>query len=494
MDVAKAIEGIPTVQSATARGVLFAVPALDQRVFNKATGNIERWDGTQWFTDFGSGLSVGLGVVNVQAAPFFAKGDGVTDDSAAIQAALNTGLSVYVPYTTTGYACHGLTSSTIAQTIFSLSPVKFIKNANGDHFTSTAANFTARYICLRGDAAAPVFTGHGWVTTGDNPLLDLCGSRWCPGRAYKGTGNHQVIWGTSDIFQTTGVLSTDYDIEMGVLGVDTGYHSLKDIYSSQSTGGILINDAGGYTINGGQFGKLYFKNGGASSANGGKTSQARILGNITVELSGAVFSNNQAGVIALAFAAGTSGCSWDASNTLIVGATVSNLGNANNYIERNYSTGSLMQIRHGDDASLATMQANMGSGEYRFPALKIANNKNFVWEKSDGSNGVTAGASVAGDITFNNLVSGTAFAWAVTGTGSGSRHQWSVGGTNRLVVDNSGIRHGSTAAPFSTSGSGSPEGVVTAIVGSFYLRTDGGAATSIYIKESGTGNTGWVAK
>lgn len=44
------------------------------------------------------------------------------------------------------------------------------------------------------------------------------------------------------------------------------------------------------------------------------------------------------------------------------------------------------------------------------------------------------------------------------------------------------------------SGTGSPEGVVTAPVGRLYLRTDGGAGTSMYIKESGTGNTGWVGK
>lgn len=45
-----------------------------------------------------------------------------------------------------------------------------------------------------------------------------------------------------------------------------------------------------------------------------------------------------------------------------------------------------------------------------------------------------------------------------------------------------------------TSGTGSPEGVVTAPVGSLYTRTDGGAGTTLYVKESGTGNTGWVAK
>ena len=44
------------------------------------------------------------------------------------------------------------------------------------------------------------------------------------------------------------------------------------------------------------------------------------------------------------------------------------------------------------------------------------------------------------------------------------------------------------------SGSGSPEGSVTAPVGSMYMRSDGGASTSLYVKESGVGNTGWIPK
>ncbi len=44
------------------------------------------------------------------------------------------------------------------------------------------------------------------------------------------------------------------------------------------------------------------------------------------------------------------------------------------------------------------------------------------------------------------------------------------------------------------SGSGTPEAAVTAVVGTLYLRTNGGANTTLYIKESGVGNTGWVAK
>ena len=44
------------------------------------------------------------------------------------------------------------------------------------------------------------------------------------------------------------------------------------------------------------------------------------------------------------------------------------------------------------------------------------------------------------------------------------------------------------------TGTGSPGGAVAAPVGSLFLRTDGGAGTVLYVKESGTGNTGWVAK
>jgi hypothetical protein len=43
-------------------------------------------------------------------------------------------------------------------------------------------------------------------------------------------------------------------------------------------------------------------------------------------------------------------------------------------------------------------------------------------------------------------------------------------------------------------GSGSPEAVITATVGSLYMRTNGGAGTSLYVKETGSGNTGWVGK
>ena len=72
-------------------------------------------------------------------------------------------------------------------------------------------------------------------------------------------------------------------------------------------------------------------------------------------------------------------------------------------------------------------------------------------------------------------------------------------GIKRLAENVAQITNGSSAAgalaalTFRGTGAGTPEGNVVAPVGSLFLRTDGGAATTAYVKESGTGNTGWVA-
>lgn len=65
-------------------------------------------------------------------------------------------------------------------------------------------------------------------------------------------------------------------------------------------------------------------------------------------------------------------------------------------------------------------------------------------------------------------------------------------GTNGSTGDLVALLFTSSVGIF--QGTGSPEGAVTAGIGSLFMRTDGGAATSLYVKESGAGNTGWVAK
>jgi hypothetical protein len=66
--------------------------------------------------------------------------------------------------------------------------------------------------------------------------------------------------------------------------------------------------------------------------------------------------------------------------------------------------------------------------------------------------------------------------------------------TGNLVIGTSGKGISLPGSITWTSGSGSPEGVVTAPVGSLYSRSDGGLLTSLYVKQSGSGNTGWAGK
>ena len=67
------------------------------------------------------------------------------------------------------------------------------------------------------------------------------------------------------------------------------------------------------------------------------------------------------------------------------------------------------------------------------------------------------------------------------------------------VITSTTDHRGGPFGPFASEnyvlrGSGSPESVVTAPIGTLYLRTNGGANTTLYVKESGTGSTGWIAK
>lgn len=59
-------------------------------------------------------------------------------------------------------------------------------------------------------------------------------------------------------------------------------------------------------------------------------------------------------------------------------------------------------------------------------------------------------------------------------------------GSNNLVTQESGL--------FIQWGTGDPNGAVTANVGALFLRTDGGAGSVLYVKETGSGNTGWAPK
>lgn len=103
--------------------------------------------------------------------------------------------------------------------------------------------------------------------------------------------------------------------------------------------------------------------------------------------------------------------------------------------------------------------------------------------------------SANGLFIVDTTASANRWQWDTTGSFTpGASNTYSIGQTTNLVntVYSNRFATGAINALI-LAGSASPEGVQTAGVGSIYQRGGGGAGTSLYVKESGSGNTGWVA-
>lgn len=261
-----------------------------------------------------------------------ADNSGVSSSTAAIQDAIDTGHDVLFP--AGSYLAAGLMQVLDFQRFKAEGNVRIIKNANGAIFTASGDDIELNGIGFRGDASSPTYTGDGVVISGDNPRIYNCGVRWISGVPLKCTGSAVQIDGTCDIYQTTGATSADYDIEVGVSGTATLYHRIKGIRTSQSTGGIHLVDTGSAVVSDSQFGKLFVDAGTSpSGVNGGNFTGNRILGNVTVELSSSTFAGNTVGAVTVTFGAGTSGHSFDDSNTVASGATITDSSSASHIVD-----------------------------------------------------------------------------------------------------------------------------------------------------------------
>lgn len=319
----------------------------------------------------------------VSVKDFGAVGDGVTDDTAAIQAAINTGFNLVFP--AGSYLANNLTQSTNFQRFYAYGQVNIIKNANGALLTASG-----NYVELEGlQFIGTGYTGNNVVITGRHPRLINCSSYGAAGRALKATGSHVQIIGTCGIYASTDETATGYDIEIGVSGTATLYHQLIGVYTSRSTGGILLIDTGSHVISGGQFGKLTIQAGTKpSGTNGGITSNARILGDVSVGLSNSVFTGNQFGTQTITFEAGTSDHTLDLSNNTR-NATIVNNGNSNSIIMRATSTGTTVDFAFGPSSWTGSVKVNSQNG-WHFPN-DITCNKGFGLRIID-SGGTSRGA------------------------------------------------------------------------------------------------------
>jgi len=100
------------------------------------------------------------------------------------------------------------------------------------------------------------------------------------------------------------------------------------------------------------------------------------------------------------------------------------------------------------------------------------------------------------DSTASALVNVTAGVMKISAdnldAAANSAIQFRVDNVEEVTITSEGIFNGQCGW---YCGAGSPEGVVTAAVGSMYTnRAQGVAGTTFWVKETGTGNTGWVSK
>lgn len=422
----------------------------------------------------------------VSVKDFGAVGDGVTDDTAAIQAAINSGFSLIFPSGT--YMAHGLTQSTSGQVFTATGAVVIKKNASGVLLTSTGNNVEINGISFYGDAASPVYTGDNLNFSGNNVRLINCGSRWAYARAVKATGNHVEIIGTCDVYQTADASATGYDIEIGVSGTATLYHQLYGIYTSQITGGVKLIDTGSAVICGGQIGKLYIASGTSpSGVNGGMTLGCRIIGTTTVEQSSAQFSGNQFGDN-ITVASGVSGFGFDGSNILSAGKTITDNGTQSLIVNGKYNDGfytvSGQTPAFLNNVSTRFRNSSGGAGAGATAELLMTNADNFNLTNFVSAKAINIEQAGAGAI---RLTANGATGVAVTGANLNVAPNVA---TTSGGVQGAGIQFGSTFLFGVYFGSGAP--TLSAAKGSLYLRSDGSTTNNrMYVNTDGS--TTWTA-
>lgn len=152
----------------------------------------------------------------------------------------------------------------------------------------------------------------------------------------------------------------------------------------------------------------------------------------------------------------------------------------------NDTTGILVQTAGGDVESIIITANDIdgyASGIVATPASTNNINALVVSDNSirntNGSPTATSGVTLSGTVAqlLNSFVTGNLIASVYT-------TPYTYGAA--LVKESGGV------VP-TFSGNGSPETVVTAGIGSLFKRRDGSTDTTLYRKETGTGNTGWIA-
>lgn len=217
-------------------------------------------------------------------------------NTAAIQAKLDEGNElVLIP--PGDYSAANLTMTTAGQRLVALGRVRIYKNANGPIITCSAASQGIYGIEFQG--ASATYTGNN-VNSSGNFFAFESGSEDAAAYALYCTGGAPLIMPGPWRIWTADATSAGYDIYILGSGSANLYGRIIATYSSQATGGILLENTGAVQILGGQFGKLTIKLGSGSSGNTGPVVEGvRCVGACVVEQSGTHLSGKFAGNVTI---------------------------------------------------------------------------------------------------------------------------------------------------------------------------------------------------
>jgi hypothetical protein len=396
----------------------------------------------------------------VSVKDFGAVGDGTTNDTTAMQNALNSGASVvYIP----------------AGTYLISTKLTFSCNIYGDGATSiiktvgdiTALESTTSYGFIK---SIKITSNGGGSTNNHGLVLKYCARSLIDSVWAISMGGHGV-WidstsGNNNLLNLSNVQSVSNGIN-GIYiygGIDNNAMTFENIDVRANTGSGIVFNGTSPSVTAGNFLN-------SVSAQSNTVYGVAFLGTLCRNNVGWVYLESN----------GTTDLYFDASAH-------------GNFIQTTNDGTSIVDT-NGYNTILSA-----GSGptsRYTFNSVDFVQAR--IW---DGTNVGQLAATQTGTRAFAFTATGSTAAFSTTfAKGAASSHAVAIEGALQ-ASDASYI--GSTLSvsnptytatwPTIRAGAGSPEGAVTARIGSIYQRTDGGASTSFYVKESGTGNTGWVAK
>lgn len=396
----------------------------------------------------------------VSVKDFGAVGDGTTNDTTAMQNALNSGASVvYIP----------------AGTYLISTKLTFSCNIEGEGFTSIIKTVgdiiglesTTSYGFIK---SIRVTSNGGGSTNNHGLMLKGCARTLVDGVYISGMGGHGVWIDSTSASNNLLNLSNVQCVSNGINGIyvyggaDNNAMTLENIDVRGNTGSGIVFNGTSPSVTVGNFLN-------SVSAQSNTVYGVAFLGTLCRNNVGWVYLENS----------GTTDLYFDASAH-------------GNFIQTTNDGTSIVDT-NGYNTVLSAGSAP--TSRYTF------NSVDFVQAR------IYNGTDV-GQLTFTQS-GDRAFAITTTGTTAASKTTFAKGATASHSVEIEGSLQATSPSfigdylsvsnptytgtwPTIRAGAGSPEGAVSVRIGSIYQRSDGGAGTSFYVKESGTGNTGWVAK